>query len=190
MRSICAALLLLGACGDSGPRPDGDQESMELALGAAALPGASTSAEDPAEDPAEDSAEPREAFIPPDGTTEQVIETLDCPRGGTVRVTIRRESSEDPYKRKGYLRWEYEACGTLDYGTIDGNANYSHDVEAGPPWRRVLQYFADLEHTGSAEGDCNAYVKLEQHWHTSDHRLELAGTCPHPVREWWGALGI
>jgi hypothetical protein len=159
---------------------------MEVALDVVDLPGASTVAEDTAED----TAESREAFPPMDGTTEQVIETVDCAGGGTVRVTIRRESSTEPYRRKGYLRWEYEACATEDFGTIEGHASYSREVEGGPPWDRLLQYYADLEHSGSAEGDCNAYMKLEQTWHTSDHRLELLGTCPHPVREWWDALGI
>lgn len=182
MRAFCV-LLLLAACADGSPGPDGDQKSMEIALEADALPGA---------EPVE-STEPTdrtEAALPPDSVSEQVIETLDCPRGGTVRVTVRRESSDEPYRRKGYLYWDYDACGTREYGTIDGTASYTREIEQGYLWRRLSQYFANLEYTGGAEGDCDAYVKLEQKWHTSDHRLELPGTCPHPVREWWGALGI
>lgn len=159
---------------------DGNQASMDIALD-------STMALPVSEEPSPADPPPG---LPPDATTEQTIQTLDCASGGTVRVTIRREISEDPYKRQGYLQWQYTDCNTWPFGTINGNATYSRSIEGGPPWKRELRYFADLSYSGEEDGDCDAYVTLTQIWDSAEHTLEIPSTCPHPVREWWDRLGV
>jgi len=178
MRYAWAVALVGAVCvrcvGDIPVGVDGDQGSMEMALEA------DIEAAEERDDP----------FYPPDGTTEQIIETLDCSMGGTVRVTIRRNTVNEPYDRDGYLSWAYTDCVTIDYGTINGTASFSRALEGGPPWKRQLRYNAALEYSGESDGECSAYVQLSQTWHTAAQPLELPTTCPHPVREWWGRLGF
>lgn len=189
MRYFVLLTLLMG-CATS---EDGNQKAMDVALDSALeLPASDDAGAQGAQDvlPPQPQPESTTAALPADGTTEQTIQTIECSGGGTVRVTIRRERAEDPYLRKGYLRWEYDECGVWPYGVIDGTASYTRETEGGPPWDRTLRYHADLEYGGGADGECKAYVQLDQVWQTSDNDLELGTTCPHPVREWWDRLGI
>lgn len=190
MKYLVLTCFILTACATE----DGGQKAMEVALDPTVVLPASEGPGEPATEPEAlppppTPVEPTAAPTgPPDGITEQTIQTLDCASGGTVRVTIRRELSDDAYKRKGSLRWEYTDCGAWPYGVINGTASYSRSIEGGPPWKRELRYFADLAYTAGEE--CDAYVTLTQTWATADHPLELPSTCPHPVREWWDRLGI
>ena len=180
MRTFCIAMLLLGACAKE-PTIDGDQNAMEVALDSdVALPESESAATE------EDA--PRAG--PPDGTVEQTQQTLDCPVSGTVRVSIRREFADDPLKEVGFLQWTYEDCGTVQYGTIDGNASYTRETKELELWQRTIKYFADLEYSGRSQGDCTAYTTLYQNLDQPGPRPELPATCPHPVREWWAELGI
>lgn len=193
MRFVALALLLLGwGCQEGPERPDGDQAAMEVGLdsqwpvsegldeGDAEGEGGETREGDPPEAPPP----------PPDGGTEQLQETLPCPSGGSVRVTMRREFRDEPFRRYGSVRWEYDECGTWEFGEISGTASYSTKLEYEELWERELRYFADLTYAGGSDGECDAYVTLNQKWHSAEHPLDLPSTCPHPVRDWWSRLGI
>lgn len=180
MRLSCILIpLLLTACASDPPTVDGDLASMVLALDAEELPAGDS----------EEGAEPTRT-LPPDGTQETIVQTLDCPDGGIVKVYVRRERHPEPYERSGRIAWTYDTCGTWEFGTIDGQASFDRHTEGGPPWLRKMNYHANLSYGGSADGQCKGWVSLEQTWQSSANRMQLPTTCPHPVREWWGQLGF
>ena len=188
--------LALWDCAD-GANTDGDQPSMDLALEAAELPAASSESEAPSEPvpapPASDegnSAARSTSSLTPDGFTENLIETLDCALGGTVRVSLSRGRHPDPFRQKGQIYWTYDACGTWEYGTIDGTASYNREIVNDTTWIRKLMYYARLQYSGTENGKCDSNVNYTQEWADASHRLELSSTCPHPVRQWWDRLGF
>jgi hypothetical protein len=186
----------------AGGHNDGDQASMDRALDAIALPAAEAPEAPPAPVPAPEALPDPEApdagngatrstsSLTPDGFTENLIETLDCALGGTVRVSLSRGRHPDPFKRKGQIYWTYDECGTWEYGTIDGTASYNREILNDTNWTRKLMYYARLEYSGTEAGKCDSSVNFTQEWADSSHRLELSSTCPHPVRQWWDRLGF
>lgn len=184
MRPIAILTLVTASCAQQGGF-DGDVDSMQVGLEADELPDS--------DDTATEDEEPTRASpgTPvPDSTTETMTRTVECPTGGSVRVQIQRTRQPEPFKQYGRLHWQYSECGTWEHGTIEGWASFSRSVEGGPPWERKLNYNANLDYTGGEEGKCTSFVQFTQEWRTSEHRLDLGTTCPHPVTEWWGMLGL
>ena len=125
---------------------------------------------------------------------ERLTQTLLCTRHrrrqGRVEVHIIRRRSDDPYLRRAYISWEYTACFTWEYGTIDGTASYDREQnqQDGMLVRKV-NYRANPPSLNPLDRSCNTYSHLEQRSFT-DQWLPIGLTCPHPVKHWWEVMGL
>jgi hypothetical protein len=161
------AILLVGifSCSGQEPLTDGSVESMEamaMALEAEAA-GSSYSYKDE--------------------------ELVDCHGGGNVLIKVNWTFKEQPYSNKYYVSWEYDACVTKKYGTIAGKVTYSRNNEEMPDfWFTGVNYFADLDYSGSAESECDSYMVMSTKTQKRARDLRIKEHCSHPVSHWWGYL--
>lgn len=116
--------------------------------------------------------------------------TFDC-LDGSVLVKVQWSYGEDPYARRYFVTWDYDGCVTLRYGTIDGETRYSmNNEDKGTAWMTGVNYYADLVYSGSAAGECDAYMTMTKKTEGQVRDLSIREHCPHPVRYWWALWGV
>lgn len=168
-----AALLLLNFLACDVPPDDGDVTSMEImeqALEAVPPP--------PPPTPLPDADGESYQY-----TNERVFE---CAGGGTVVIKVQWTFKEEPYNRRYYVTWDYDACKTRWYGTIDGKCNYSKNTEDKEDfWFAGVNYYADLDYSEAVTSECDSYQVMSRKTEEREWGLRLANHCKHPVRFWW-----
>lgn len=173
MRYLVAAAFLFGilSCADE-QFSDGDVASMEvLARALEDLP-------------------PPPPSAPDLSVTYKDEKTFDC-LDGTVLVKVQWNYREEPYARKYYVTWDYDACVTWQHGTIDGKTRYSmNNEDKGTGWFTGVNYFADLIYSGSVTGECDAYMIMTKTTEDSIRDLSIREHCQHPVLHWWALWGV
>ncbi len=163
------ALLLVGvvACSGQERTTDGDAESMEAL--AASL---------------EESVPTLDAGSAYTYKDEKLV---DCHGGGNVLIKVNWTFREQPYSNKYYVSWEYDACVTWMHGTIAGKATYSKNNEEQPDfWFTGVNYYADLDYSGSVDTECDAYMVMSTKTQDRARDLKIREHCNHPVSHWWG----
>ena len=111
---------------------------------------------------------------------------FECVGGGTVKVRVQWTFKEDPYTRKYYVSWDYDACKTMWHGTIDGKCSYSKNTEDMEDfWFSGVNYFGDLDYSGNTTAECDSYQVMSRKTEEREWDLRLSNHCKHPVRFWW-----
>lgn len=109
--------------------------------------------------------------------------TDDCPGGGTFQLTASIDTEETPPKIDVDAEFEYTACVTEKYGTVDGTLTYERLLEETAPdqFSTDVKYNSNLDYGGTHLGGCSAsFVFIDQAADPKELEASVVKSCPHP----------